>query len=1005
MSNQTQFRNLYPLPPEPPALVQLPTTTPSSIRHSYPSRGPGIRENRVWQTSLSQVLNQESLGTRKMRASLDSERDVHNWDILDGIRGTLRDSRASSDTGSSSDDEMFHDASEGPLGDKVPCWDPNTGHWEPHMADSAWSDSDHTTEDVQSSTSRKDTSMHYPGIDTVAISTALKGPRTYGSRDTTMNEIQRPRSDQAAVAAGVNGPLSGGNATNIENSGKGHVHARPRNNERCRKWLRAQCDLGYDCDYVHDDLEYDDKPELSNISPLDAPKNAVLVPSDPRKTIATPRNPIAVPSLPRRHAQEAVFSTTLHTHIKLRFGSGFEVTELVTGFESTWLFLGGLPARMPDDKVARLLQTFGEINEIRRPQIVTSPLTLKVNFSKPKEAYKAFTTLHGSTHFGHKLDCRMALESKYQGSLIKDTAVRIDWDAPQRTCYAGYASKELAEKAIEMTRHTPYGDYMTTAAIHTALPAVGRVTVKIQSLPADASEEGMQVFGPTQGVVWERPNYAGYTVRETIDGLKRFLFQFNSKMVDFEVRPPPYRQGKMRAWVYFSSPNDAKEAAEHVHGRKPIFVGLTRIRARHIKTISYTVSVIKFRQVGSAIMGLAESVWRQGAGYSVGVVDKTSHFSVKLCGEDMKLLGRLKSELEKILNGEAVLEDGKVAWDEFFVRDSGGLFLQDLERSYPGVSIQRDGPRRTIRLFGAAEKRSTVREKILEKLAQLRLQKSYTIYLDHRLVAVFMDGELAMLQKELGEDNVLLDLWRHVLTVRGDEQAFHVAKDAVNVASQKRSMRAGQPVGVECPVCFNEASSPIELGCGHSWCRMCLQRYLKASVDQKFFPLTCLGNNAKCKERINLGIAREILSAGDFDAVVNAAFACHLQTHADEFQFCPTPDCPQVYPSAPEGVFLQCPACLVRICPNCKTDAHDGLTCDENNGGDGMFQEWVGAHDVKQCPGCKMAIEKDEGCNHMVCTVCQTHICWMCMKTFPKGEGIYGHMRSEHGTWGLGPIV
>ncbi|KAJ3779827.1 hypothetical protein GGU10DRAFT_280242, partial [Lentinula aff. detonsa] len=52
---------------------------------------------------------------------------------------------------------------------------------------------------------------------------------------------------------------------------------------------------------------------------------------------------------------------------------------------------------------------------------------------------------------------------------------------------------------------------------------------------------------------------------------------------------------------------------------------------------------------------------------------------------------------------------------------------------------------------------------------------------------------------------------------------------------------------------------------------------------------------------------------------------------------------------------------------------------------------------VKNCPLCKVHIERAEGCNHITCIHCQTHICWVCMQTFPGGDGIYNHMRAEHG--------
>ncbi|KAF8804736.1 hypothetical protein BYT27DRAFT_7107293 [Phlegmacium glaucopus] len=743
---------------------------------------------------------------------------------------------------------------------------------------------------------------------------------------------------------------------------------RPRFDERCRNWLRNACERGYQCNYVHEDLEYDDPPE------------------------------------PRRYLER--FSTVLHDHIKFKLRAGFDVEDIVTGFESPWVFIGNLPKRISDDLLSTLLRPFGEVLEIRRPQNVTSPLTVKVHFANAPDAYCAFTSLHGTTEFGSKLDLRMGLDLDNKGTLIKDSAIRIDWEAPHRTWYAGYASRELAEQALRMMQNTPCCGFLPTASLHTARPAVGVATIKMRFLPVDADEQGLKIFGPLQGLMSERPSFRDYSVQDTIDGVRRLLSRFQTKIIDFEVRPPPYKEAKMRAWAYFTTPADAKAAAECLHNRKPQFTGYARIHVRHIKTITFVVSVVKFRRVATSIQGLAESIWKQGAGYSLSVLDKVSHFSLKLGGEDLKVLGRLKAEVEKILNGEPVLKDGKTAWDDFFARHGGILFLQDLERAHTGVSIEKDAIRRKIRLFGVAEKRLIVREKILEKMDQLRRQKSCFIPLDGPLFAVFLNDGLASLREKLGSENIVMDFVSRSLRVRGDEKVFNTAREAVELARTKYKIhRSKQTITVECPVCFDEVSSPIKMPCGHSWCRICLQNYLKAAIEQRIFPLTCLGNGAKCTERISLFAAKEVLSAADFDATVSAAFDTYVQTHPEELQYCPTPDCPQVFRPAPEGIFLQCPSCLVRICPTCKTDAHDGLTCAESASGDSLFKEWADQRDVKRCPGCHIAIEKDEGCNHMKCIVCQTHICWMCMKTFPGGDGIYGHMRTEHGSFGLGPII
>ena len=51
---------------------------------------------------------------------------------------------------------------------------------------------------------------------------------------------------------------------------------------------------------------------------------------------------------------------------------------------------------------------------------------------------------------------------------------------------------------------------------------------------------------------------------------------------------------------------------------------------------------------------------------------------------------------------------------------------------------------------------------------------------------------------------------------------------------------------------------------------------------------------------------------------------------------------------------------------------------------------------AKACPGCKAAIERTEGCNHMQCRFCATHFCWQCHKII-SATNPYDHFREPGG--------
>lgn len=688
----------------------------------------------------------------------------------------------------------------------------------------------------------------------------------------------------------------------------------------------------------------------------------------------------------------------IHDHIRMRLGAGFEIKEIITGFETHWVVLGNLPLSITPVDIENLLQPFGRVADVRLfPR--TNSQTAKARMSSTSEAREACAHLNKTHAFNTKITAKLPANDEKR-TVYQDTAVLIRWRAPGKCAYGGYSKVEQASKAIAAAR-TPFGDRYVRASIHAGVPAVGEFTVKFDCVAPDTTRKDMEERFAPEDIVWQRPDYEDLS--RAIGGIKKILGA-KTPPLTFEVLPPPYRDGGMVcAWAQFANAADAKTVCNHLNGLNPLGTGKTTVSARHILSITYQLSNAVYTQLADEINALRKICIVRGV-TRVSVVRRPV-VRVKLSGEDLKDLGPLKAEFEIILNGEVLREQGKVVWDGFFVRVEGVSFLQGVERS-TGVTVQKDSSRRLIRLRGSSHGRTMARRKILAKYHELRSQQVRTVPLPGRLIGLFMSKNLTMLQEEHGSDNIYFDINRH-LKVRGNDVVFDAAQEAV------RRLRLQQPPEhfedvVGCPVCFDQVTQPVTLSCGHSWCRSCFSDYLLSSIDNRMFPLKCLGNEAKCSVPISVTVAREKLPAHDFEAIVKAAFSSYVQRHPDEFHYCPSPNCPQVYrapsstsstlsPSSKDnGTVLQCPSCLLRICPICHDEAHDGLGCPES--GDDLFEEWMRNHDVKNCPGCRVPIERAAGCNHMTCTQCQTHICWVCLQTFPNGQGIYDHMRRMHGS-------
>ncbi|KAF9036978.1 hypothetical protein BDZ89DRAFT_1130013 [Hymenopellis radicata] len=741
------------------------------------------------------------------------------------------------------------------------------------------------------------------------------------------------------------------------------LHPRPPRNEMCRAWRRGHCNLGYDCKYVHEDLVYDDP-----IPGLHIPMKEPVPPNC---------QPVRTPLVPSE------WTKVVHDHIRVKLGPASTFRDGEQHFTT-----------------ARSLRKV-ELKSFSRN---TQGTNVKARYEEHVDARNASTSLDNTMQFGKVIRAHLSVNTSASGGILKDCTVRVHWDAPSIIGYGGYPSIQRAEKAIAITRK-PFRGYQLRAQLYEGLPAVGLYTVKFWNLPIDVKKEDMSVFAEPTGMVWEPLPYV--SVSDAASSIRRMITR-NLDLLGWDMTPPPYRDGTVRVFARFATPAEASQAAGLLHLRKPRCIGGKRVYAHHQKELTFKFTADSYIRIKSDISDVRDALnseeSRTEPFSGINVLHRQNDTVViKLFSDDLKSLGRLKAQFEKIQRGEVALFEGKVAWDSYFGLPVGVLFLDGLQRGYPDLLITRDPIRRRIVLHGPSSTRTLAQQAIVSKLKDLRQRLARIVPIPGTLLGFILSSVYPKLKRELGEEVVSIDLWDRNLIVRGTTNQWATAKRAVQSAAGMQKP-ARRKAAVECPICFDEVASPCTFRCGHKHCRSCLKEYLLAAQDSRFFPLTCLGNEANCTELIPLAAAKEFLTASELDTLVTAAYSAYIAKRANEFHPCPTPDCPQVYRAGPPGNILQCPACLARICSTCRSEEHEGVECPDGDGQEQAFKEWKSQHDVKACPGCKVDIERAEGCNHVTCTRCQTHICWVCSATFPRGEGIYDHMRAVHGGIGLAPL-
>ncbi|KAK0228802.1 hypothetical protein IW262DRAFT_1456020 [Armillaria fumosa] len=367
-------------------------------------------------------------------------------------------------------------------------------------------------------------------------------------------------------------------------------------------------------------------------------------------------------------------------------------------------------------------------------------------------------------------------------------------------------------------------------------------------------------------------------------------------------------------------------------------------------------------------------------------------YRIQVSGTVKAALGALKVRVESLTAGEKI--DG---WHDHLTYPQAHLVQKITDA---GAFLRSDSRKRTLKLYGeskALEGAKTVVMEELDRLASLE----FTVTLPRPSVAYFARTGLAAMREVFGEDNVALDIGSATITVRGGEEVRLHLNNHITESRKSVSVNVA-PGSHTCPICYDDVSTPFQLVCEHVYCTGCIRHFLTSAAKTGIFPLICMGNESTCGTPISIPVIQKFLPPTAFDHLLETIFTTHVDKHPQEFRYCKTPDCMQIYRKSEVVSALRCPSCFSEICSSCGEDSHERLSCEDarihNNPveQERMSEAWLSQQrGIKKCPACSRLLEKTEGCNHMTCP-CGAHICWRCMGTF-DADNIYDHMGTVHG--------
>mmetsp|Transcript_50405 Transcript_50405/g.113323 ORF Transcript_50405/g.113323 Transcript_50405/m.113323 type:complete len:546 (-) Transcript_50405:161-1798(-) len=190
-----------------------------------------------------------------------------------------------------------------------------------------------------------------------------------------------------------------------------------------------------------------------------------------------------------------------------------------------------------------------------------------------------------------------------------------------------------------------------------------------------------------------------------------------------------------------------------------------------------------------------------------------------------------------------------------------------------------------------------------------------------------------------------------------------------------------------CPICIQSVEVLMALDCNHGFCRDCWTGYLQSQVDDGKAAVQARCPQHKCG-RI---VPSDYFFRHCDEARQKKYKEWYLRSYVDDnpsVKWCTNPNgC--CYACEYQGVDpceIRCNCCFV-WCWACGEEAHRPADCKKvnqwniKNSAESENISWIKAN-TKKCPKCHKPIEKNQGCNHMVCSKaggCGHEFCWLCL--------------------------
>ncbi|KAF9454411.1 hypothetical protein P691DRAFT_770609, partial [Macrolepiota fuliginosa MF-IS2] len=609
----------------------------------------------------------------------------------------------------------------------------------------------------------------------------------------------------------------------------------------------------------------------------------------------------------------------------VKFESGLMIQNVICGLEATQILVKNLPVNAKESEILGLFTQRGIDGRdlaILRTENVNSRQQATV-LGKAANMEAITLDLDGTVFQDKTVEfvvCERSSNSRTMGNTYH---LSISWQAPFLTMMAYYPdldSGEVTRKAVDLggrflggqqiraEYEEDHGHYLGDDYI---LPTR---KVKISGIPAGTTIEDVQTFAGTQSVepYTDPLSCTSHEVFSALDAHLRSLP--NSTLRTFTLENSP-RPSSVSAKAIFSTWKGAKSAHDDLKERvlRYNFPPL-RLFLSHLHRFVLALDEKQYIAQKSQWTELCEGKDKE-TDVQARTVDRADGRKVviTLSGHDRKAVGALKVRIESMATGQRL---DATYWHPTFQTAKGQEFLDSVYHM-TGAYVRCDWEHDCIAASGRADAIGAAKSCLREEVERISAMQ-WTIPLQHRVLGFFVQEGLAKMKALLGEENVALDEQTCTMVLCGAklEEARHYFKQLMDEFTDRNTtIDTSADTQALCPICHDTVSQPIQTSCEHVYCSSCLHHYILSTLDNRNFPLKCMGGDTiVCNQPLSIPLIKEFLPPHRFEQMVEAAFTSYIDKNPGTFKHCNTPDCTQIYRTTTLPHELQCPSCFSEVC-------------------------------------------------------------------------------------------